>query len=364
VSAHPPRVVFLDAATYGDISLRRFTDTWGCTVHQVTRPGETRARLAGHSIAVTNKVVIDKAVLNTPEASELKLIAVAATGTDIIDRDEATRRGVRVCNVPGYATQSVAQFTIALMLELSTRAGRYSDAVRLGEWEKSPVFSLISYPTVELSGKKLGIVGHGNIGRTVAQMARGFGLEISIAARPGARASDGRIPLGELLPQADIVSLHCPLTPETRNLINAQSLALMKPTAFLINTARGALVDEAALIDALRKKQIAGAALDVITHEPPSADHPIIHAAKELGNLIVTPHTAWSAREARERLLREVEENISARETWWRKIDAENRGDRRSPLRSFCVSLHSLRLNLQFPSVAALPHYGFMFWFR
>ena len=309
-----PRVVFLDAATYGDISLRRFTETWDCTVHQVTAPGETAQRLAGHMIAVTNKVVIDKATLNSAEARDLKLIAVAATGTDIIDREQAVRRDVKVCNVPGYATESVAQFTMALMLELATRAGRYGDAVKLGEWEKSAIFSLLNYPTMELGGKKLGIVGYGNIGQTVAQMARGFGLEVLIAARPGSNRTipKDRISLDQLLRQADIVSLHCPLTPETRNLINEQSLALMKPTAFLINTARGALVDEAALIEALRQKRIAAAALDVISKEPPPADYPIIQAAKELDNLIVTPHTAWSAREARERLLHEVKENIAA----------------------------------------------------
>ena len=309
-----PRVVFLDAATYGDISLRRFTETWDCIVHQITAPGETAQRLAGHMIAVTNKVVIDKATLNSAEARDLKLIAVAATGTDIIDREQAARRDVKVCNVPGYATQSVAQFTMALMLELATRAGRYGDAVKLGEWEKSAIFSLLNYPTMELGGKKLGIVGYGNIGQAVAQMARGFGLEVWIAARPGSTRAipKDRISLDQLLRQADIVSLHCPLTPETRNLINEQSLALMKPTAFLINTARGALVDEAALIEALRQKLIAAAALDVISKEPPPADYPIIQAAKELDNLIVTPHTAWSAREARERLLHEVEENIAA----------------------------------------------------
>jgi glycerate dehydrogenase len=201
---------------------------------------------------------------------------------------------------------------MALILELCARAGSYCEAVRRGDWEKSPIFSLLDYPTVELSGRKLGIVGHGNIGQTVARMARGFGLEVLIAARPGAPASEGRISLDWLFAQADLISLHCPLTPETRNLINPRTLALMKPTAFLINSARGALVDEGALIDALRRKQIAGAALDVITQEPPPADHPIIRAAKELDNLIVTPHTAWSAREARERLLREVEENIAA----------------------------------------------------
>jgi glycerate dehydrogenase len=314
MTAPQPRIVFLDAATYGDISLRRFTDKWNCTVHQVTGAAETAARLAGHSIAVTNKVVIDRGILNAPEARELKLIAVAATGTDIIDRDEATRRGVAVCNVPGYATQSVAQFTMALILELATRVGRYSDAVKNGEWQKSQVFSLLTYPTLELSGKKLGIIGYGSIGKAVAQMARGFGLAVLVAARPGTdeSAPRDRVPLNQLLSEADVISLHCPLTPETRNLINRESLSRMKPTAFLINTARGALIDEPALIDALRTKRIAGAAIDVITQEPPRADHPIILAAKELDSLIVTPHTAWSAREARERLLAEVEENIAA----------------------------------------------------
>jgi glycerate dehydrogenase len=308
------RVVFLDAATYGEISLKRFTEAWHCTIHQVTSPAETIQKLAGHNIAVTNKVVFDKAVLSAPEARDLKLIAVAATGTDIIDRGEAAKRGIKVCNVPDYATQSVAQFTMALILELATRAGKYGDAVRRGEWEKSSVFSLLTYPTIELGGKKLGIVGYGNIGRTVAQMARGFDLEVLLAARPGVTGAipKDRISLDQLLREADIVSLHCPLTPETRHLIDAQTLSLMKPTAFLINTARGALVDEAALISALRNKQIAAAALDVITKEPPPADHAIILAAKEFANLIVTPHTAWSAREARERLLDEVEENIAA----------------------------------------------------
>jgi glycerate dehydrogenase len=314
MSAQQPRIVVLDAATYGDVSLQGFTDKWDCTVHQVTRPDETAARLAGHSIAVTNKVVIDKAILNSPQARGLQLIAVAATGTDIIDRGEAAKRGVKVCNVPGYATQSVAQFTMALILELATRASRYGEAVKNGKWEKSSVFSLLTYPSVELGGKKLGVAGYGSIGQAVARMARSFGMEIMIAARPGTTAAitDGRLPFDQLLRQADIVSLHCPLTPETRNLISAQTLSLMKPSAFLVNTARGGLIDEAALLDTLRKKRIAGAALDVISKEPPPADHPMILAAKELDHLIVTPHTAWSAREARERLLGEVKENIVA----------------------------------------------------
>jgi glycerate dehydrogenase len=311
MSSQEPAIVFLDAATYGDVSLQRF-ERWRCTVYQTTSPEQTLSRLAQQSVAVTNKVVIDKAILTSAE--DLKLIAVAATGTDIIDREEAAKRGVKVCNVPGYATQSVAQFTLALILELATCAGRYGAAVRAGDWQKSPVFSLLSFPALELAGKKLGIVGYGSIGQAVALMARGFGMEVLVAVRPGSRdpIAPDRIAVEHLFREADIISLHCPLTPQTRNLINEHSLALMKPTAFLINTARGALVDEAALIDVLRRKRIAGAALDVITREPPPADHPIVRAAAELDNLIVTPHTAWSAREARERLLQEVEENIAA----------------------------------------------------
>ena len=309
-----PKVVFLDAATYGDISLKCFSDRWNCTVHQVTCPADTLQRLDGYSIAVTNKVAIDEAVLASTGARELKLIAIAATGTDIIDCEAARKFGVKVCNVPGYATQSVSQFTMALILELATRVSRYRQMVKNGEWQKSPVFALLNCPAIELSGKKLGIVGHGNIGQTVAQMARGFGMEVLVAARPGAQEPipAGRTSVDRLLRQADVVSLHCPLTPQTRNLINQASLALMKPTAFLINTARGALVDEEALIQALRERRLAAAALDVISREPPPPDHPVILAAVELDNLIVTPHTAWSAREARERLLWEVEQNISA----------------------------------------------------
>ena len=307
------RIVFLDAATYGDMPLTGFTDMWDCTIHQVTNAAQTGARLAGHAIAVTNKVVINEGLLNSPDARELKLIAVAATGTDIIAKEAAAKRGVKVCNVPGYASQSVAQFTMALILELASRASSYAAAVKTGEWQKSPVFTLLTFPNIELSGKKLGIIGYGNIGRTVAHMARGFGMEILIGARPGAPTPTAdRVPLAELFRQADFITLHCPLTPDTKNLINPQTLALMKPGAFLINTARGALVDEPALIQALRAKRIAGAALDVITQEPPPSDHPIVVAAKVLDNLIVTPHTAWSSREARQRLLFEVKENILA----------------------------------------------------
>jgi glycerate dehydrogenase len=309
-----PRIVVLDAATVGDVSLQRFVGRWDCTIHPVTHPSEVRRRLLGHSVAITNKVAFDRLILDSPEARDLRLIAVAATGTDIVDLEMARKLGVRVSNVPGYATHSVAQFTMALMLELATRVCQYSDAVRRGGWQQSPIFTLLDYPTVELNGKKLGIVGYGSIGKTVATMARGFGLEVLIGARPGRSEAIpiDRLPLEDLFRQADIITLHCPLTQETRNLINDRALASMKPSAFLINTARGALVDEAALLQALREKRLGGAALDVVSREPPGPNHPLFEATKEMRNLIITPHTAWSAREARERLLREVADNISA----------------------------------------------------
>ena len=208
MSAPQPRIVFLDAATYGDTSLRQFTDRWHCTVHQVTRPDETVPRLAGQTVAVTNKVVMDHAVLNSQQVQDLKLIAVAATGTDIIDKEAAARRGVTICNVPGYATRSVAQFTMALILELATRAGAYAEAVKSGDWQKSPVFTLLKYPTVDLSRKKLGVVGYGNIGQAVAFMARGFGMEILVAGRPGAV---GPISLGSIAVAATASGSGCRL---------------------------------------------------------------------------------------------------------------------------------------------------------
>lgn len=309
-----PKIVFLDAATFGDVSLERFRELGDCKIYQVTKPSETIGRLAGENIVVTNKRGIDAAALAAPESQDLSLIAVAATGTDIIDQAAAHKRRVKVCNVPGYAAHSVAQFTMALILELATHAGRYAGDVKAGMWQESPVFSLLTYPSTELSGKTLAIIGYGNIGREVARMARAFGMEVLLAARPGGAeppASD-RVPLEQLLPRADIVSLHCALTPQTKNLINKERLRLMKPSAFLINTARGGLIDEAALIQALSERRITAAALDVISEEPPAANHPMISAASALDNLLVTPHTAWSARQARERLLSEVAENISA----------------------------------------------------
>ena len=307
-------IVFLDASTFGDVSLMGFSESWNCAVHRVTAPAEAAERVCGRDVIVLNKVVIDEALLNSAAAKDLKMIAIAATGTDNVDLEAARARGIRVCNVPGYAAQSVAQFTMALILELATRVGGYGGLVRAGAWEKSPIYTLLEFPSFELAGKSLGLVGYGNIGRRVAEMARGFGLATLIAARPGSEGPEpqDRLHLDEVLKQSDIVSLHCPLTPRTKNLIDSRALALMKPSALLINTARGGLVDAEALIQALREKRLAGAAVDVLTQEPPPPDHPLIKAAKQLGNLLVTPHCAWSAREARQRLMDEVMENILA----------------------------------------------------
>ncbi len=308
------RLVFLDAATLGDVSLEPLTAHWDCTIHEFTTPAEVRERLQGYQAVILNKVVLDRSTLNSVAAKEIKLIAVAATGTDNVDLEGARAHGIRICNVPGYATQSVAQFTIALILELATRVGRYAELVRAGAWQKSRIYTLHDFPTLELSGKKLGIVGYGNIGRAVAEMARGFGMEVLISVRPGSKGPvpPGRLPLNDLLTRSDIVTLHCPLTPQTRNLIDNRALTLMKPTSFLINTARGALVDADALIVALREGRLAGAAMDVLPQEPPPANQPVIKAAQELKNLLVTPHCAWTAREARQRLLDEVAANILA----------------------------------------------------
>jgi glycerate dehydrogenase len=305
-----PRVVFLDADTFGDASLERFTQRWRCSIHGRTAPEEVTWRLRGHEVAVVNKVRLDAATLGS--AQGLRLIAVAATGTDNVDIKAAQAASIRVSNVPGYATESVAQFTIALILELATRVGRYAERVREGAWEKSPIYTLFDFPVSELNGKILGIVGYGKIGCRVAEMARGLGMEVVVAARPGTAAPTGRRPLKDLLRVADIVSLHCPLTPETAGLIDGEALRSMKPTAFLVNTARGALVNEEALISALSDHRLAGAALDVISAEPPARGHALVAAARRLDNLLLTPHCAWTAREARERLLDETSENILA----------------------------------------------------
>ncbi len=314
--ASAPSIVFLDSATLGEPtgSLAVLAECHPCKFHGVTAPDEVASRIAGHSIVVTNKVRLDAEVLTSAAAASLRLVAVAATGVDIVDLAAARERAIAVANVVGYSTASVAEHTMALIFELAARVGRFDHAVRDGAWERSPIFTVFGWPRVELAGKTLAIVGLGAIGQAVARIATAMGMEVLVAARPGTVEPPplGRVPIDELFTRADILSLHCPLTPATRELVNGASLARMKRRAWLVNTARGGLVDEAALIAALRAGTLAGAALDVISREPPPPDHPVLLAARELPQLVVTPHVAWTTGEARRRLVDEIADNIHA----------------------------------------------------
>ena len=309
-------VVFLDASSVdcGDMDMSRFRNDWNCVFYPETARGQTAERLSGQHVAVTNKVVIRADVMDDPRAADLKLIAIAATGANNVDLDAARARGIAVCNVAGYSTAAVMQHTIGFILNFACNIPQYSRDVREGYWNRSSLFCLLNRQCMELEGKVLGIIGLGAIGLAVQRAAQAFGMTVLVSQRPGQQGPppQGRVALDDLLRASDFVSIHCPLTPETRGLIGARELALMKPGAYLLNVARGKIVDEPALLDALRQGRIAGAAFDVLSQEPPAPGHIMTEAARELDNLIVTPHTAWSAREARQRLLHEVAENIAA----------------------------------------------------
>jgi glycerate dehydrogenase len=307
----PKDAVFLDLATVarGDLDLARLTSAcarW--SMYDYTRPAETAGRIAGAQVAVTNKVLLDRAALAA--APDLRLVCLTATGTNNVDLAAARELGIAVANVTAYATAAVVQHVFALILAHATRLIDYRAAVAAGAWSTSPQFCLLDFPIFELAGKTLGIVGYGELGRAVARVARAFGMDVLIAQRPGGPPQDGRLPLAELLPRVDVLSLHCPLTDNTRDLMGAVELALMRPTALLVNTARGGLVDGEALAAALRARTIGGAALDVLSVEPPPPGHPLL--APAIPNLILTPHTAWASREARQRVLDEVARNIDA----------------------------------------------------
>ncbi len=305
----PLRGVFLDAGTLGSTDLgplESVLDKLKC--HDQTAPDRVTRRCAGYPVVITNKVVFSSDTLAA--LPDLQLIQIAATGTNNINLSAARGQGKTVCNVPGYSTDTVVQLTINMMLSLANRLPDYQLRVEQGGWQQSPLFTLTDFPITELAGKKLLILGYGAIGQAVAKVTKALGMQILIARLPDRPGGADRVALEEGIAQADVISLHCPLTPATEHLVNADFLARMKPGALLINTARGPIIDEAALAEALRRRQIGGAGLDVLSQEPPPGEHPLL--GQNLPNLIVTPHVAWASNEAKARLVREMAANIEA----------------------------------------------------
>lgn len=302
-----PKIVILDGFTLnpGDLDWKDLEEIGDLTVHDRTPPEETVARLAGADIALTNKAPIR--AVDLAQLPALRYIGVLATGYNIVDIAAAKARGIAVANVPGYSTASVAQLVFAHILELTHHTGHHAQSVRAGRWAASADFSYWDFPLIELSGRSIGIIGFGAIGQAVATIAQAFGMKV-IATTRTARSVPGIefVTMDELFRQADIVTLHCPLTPDTQGLVNAARLATMKPGAFLINTGRGALIVESDLAAALNAGTIAGAGLDVLSVEPARADNPLPAAR----NCLITPHIAWATLEARRRLMAITVSNV------------------------------------------------------
>lgn len=294
----------------GDLSWEYLENYGDITVYERTKAAEIVEHAAGATAILTNKVPLSAEVME--QLPELKYIGVLATGYNIIDVEYAKSRGIVVTNIPGYSTQSVAQLTFALLLELCHHVQRHSDSVMEGRWAQSPDFSFWDYPLMELAGKTIGIIGFGDIGKQVADIATAFGMQVVAQSRTETdqshRSNFRWVGIDELLEQSDIISLHCPLTPQTQGLINGDTLSKMKPGAFLLNTSRGPLIDEASLAAALNDGKLAGAGLDVLSVEPPHADNPLFGAR----NCLITPHIAWATKEARTRLMGMVEDNLKA----------------------------------------------------
>jgi len=302
------RAVFLDHASLdlGDLDLSLLRRPFNALrLHPSTRAEQLSQHLQNAQVAITNKAPITRETLQ--DCPQLKLILLAATGANNIDLAAARELGVTVCNCQGYGTASVAQHSIGLLLALATRLLDYQQAVHLGLWQKASQFCLLDFPIVELSGKTLGILGYGELGQAVAKLAEALGMQVLVGQLPSRPAQAGRLPLAQLLPQVDALSLHCPLTEQTRGLIGTNELHQMKENAFLINTARGGLVDEQALADTLKSGHLGGAALDVLSEEPPRRGNPLLTA--DIPRLLITPHNAWGSREARQRIVLQLAEN-------------------------------------------------------
>lgn len=307
------KIVDLDgyAANPGDLSWDGFKELGDLTVYDRTAPGDVLERAKGAQVILTNKVLITEELME--QLPELRYIGVLATGYNVVDIPAAHKRGIIVTNIPAYSTMSVAQMVIAHLLNITNQVALHSAAVKQGEWQRNKDFSFSLTPLIELDGKTLGIVGLGNTGTATARMAQSLGMRILAYS---SKSADALKQMGiektdsyeQLFREADVLSLHCPLTEETKHLVNAERLKLMKPTAILINTGRGPLVDEAALADALNEGRIMAAGVDVLQEEPPRKGSPLIEAR----NCYITPHIAWATKAARERLLNIALENIKA----------------------------------------------------
>ena len=304
------KIVVLDGFTLnpGDLSWDELRVLGECEIHERSTPSEVVRRLQNAEATLTNKVPITGEMMDGLPG--LECIGVTATGFNIVDVKRAKERGIVVTNVPAYGTDSVAQATIALLLELTNRVGHHAQSVREGRWSRCPDFSFWDYPLIELAGLTMGIVGYGRIGRRVGQIAEAFGMRV-IATRHQSKPIDGGVrvvDLETLLRESDVVSLHCPLTRETNGLINSERIRMMKPGAFLLNTSRGPLVVEKDLAEALHARRIGGAGLDVLTIEPPVEGSLLFNAP----NCYITPHQAWATRAARQRLMAVAVANLRA----------------------------------------------------
>lgn len=305
------KIVILDGFTAnpGDMSWKELEELGTLTVYDRTRPEETVARAADAEIILTNKVIISREVM--AQLPQLKYIGVLATGYNVVDIEAAHEHDIIVTNVPAYSTESVAQMVFAHLLTVTNRTEHYALQNRQGRWTKNPDFCYWDFSHMELAGKTFGIVGLGNIGRRVAEIALAFGMQVKALTSKSANALPAGIEkadLEELLASSDIISLHCPLTDSTRHLINRETLSLMRPSAILINTGRGPLVDDQAVAYALAEGQLAAFCADVLTEEPPKADNPLLSQP----NAFITPHIAWATEEARSRLLQVAISNVRA----------------------------------------------------
>lgn len=278
------------------------------TLYPVTTAAEVAQRIQEADVIISNKVHINAEHMQLNP--QLKLILISATGTNNVDLVHAQQQGIVVCNCQAYGTAAVAQHTLMLMLNLATSFRQYDRAVQQGDWQKADQFCLLDFPIIELAGKTLGIVGYGELGQAVAHLAKAFGMKIMIGALPNRPMGAERVVFSEMLAQVDFLSLHCPLTDETRDLLNHESLAQMKASAFVINCARGGVVNESALAEALKSGTIAGAATDVLTVEPPKQGNVLLDPS--IPNLIITPHSAWGSVDARQRIVQQLVENVEA----------------------------------------------------